>query len=146
MIVTLAEITPIGICIATQELFDAKRFQANFCDNILLRNKDESVEDILISIKRELNSSSTLKKFLDGYKVVIISNIDKIIGFVVSRFAKTELKLAEGVVAEAKSLIDKITLANSFDDIARLEPIFRSKITFPVYEMFSKDIKNRKPM
>ncbi|MDI6798658.1 MAG: hypothetical protein QMD12_01510 [Candidatus Aenigmarchaeota archaeon] len=144
MPLTLADITPVALCIATQDLFDAKRFQSNFCDNILLRMKDEYLEPSIVRIKRDLNSSITEKKFLEGHKAAIISNIDKIIGLVASRYARVDLKSAEGVVAEAKELIEKVMLANSFEDIARLEPVFRSKITLSVYSMFIEYLRMSK--
>jgi hypothetical protein len=141
MPITLADITPVALCISTQDLFDAKRFQLNFCDNLLLRAKDEILEPTLIKIKREINTKALEKKFLEGYKTVIISNIDKIIGLVVSRYSKIDLKLAQSVVIEGKDLIERVSLANSFEDIAKLEPVFKSKITLPVYEMFLSYLK-----
>jgi len=144
MPLTLADITPVALCVATQDLFDAKRFQSNFCDNILLRTKDEYLEPSLIRIKRDLNSSITEKKFLEGHKTAIISNIDKIIGLVSSRYARVDLKSTGSVVAEAKELIERIMLANSFEDVAKLEPVFRSKITLPVYSMFIEYLKMSK--
>ncbi|MEM7825731.1 MAG: hypothetical protein QW412_02645 [Candidatus Aenigmatarchaeota archaeon] len=141
MPITLADITPVGLCISTQELFDAKRFKSNFCDNLLLRVKDQILDPTLIKIKRELNTKQLEKKFLEGYKAVIISNIDKIIGIVISRYSKVDLKLAQSVFVEGKDLIERVNLANSFEDIAKLEPDFKSKITLPVYEMFLSYIK-----
>lgn len=141
MPITLADITPVALCISTQDLFDAKRFQLNFCDNLLLRAKDEILEPTLVKIKRELNTKGLEKKFLEGYKIVIISNIDKIIGIVVSRYSKIDLKLAQSIVIEGKDLIERVNLANSFEDIAKLEPVFKSKITLPVYEMFLSYLK-----
>ena len=84
MTLTLHDITPLGLCIATQNLFDAKRFQQNFCDNMLLRARDKTLEPKIVSLKRELNSSVNQKKFLDGYKVVIADNMDKIFSIVSS--------------------------------------------------------------
>ncbi|MEM5834536.1 MAG: hypothetical protein QXQ69_01645 [Candidatus Aenigmatarchaeota archaeon] len=141
MPITLADITPVALCISTQELFDTKRFQLNFCDNLLLRVKDEILEPTLTKIKRELNTKALEKKFLEGYKAVIISNIDKILGLVASRYAKIDLKQTQSVVAEGKDLIERVSLAESFEEIGKLEPIFKSKITLPVYEMFLSYLK-----
>ncbi len=141
MPITLADIAPVALCISTQDLFDAKRFQLNFCDNLLLRTKDEVLEPTLIKIKREINTKALEKKFLEGYKIVIISNIDKIIGLVISRYSKIDLKLAQSVVIEGKDLIERVNLANSFEDIAKLESVFKAKITLPVYEMFLSYLK-----
>jgi len=141
MILTLHDITPIGLCIATQDLFDAKRFQSNFCDNLLLRAKDAKIGFELTNLKKELNSITTQRKFLDGHKTAIISNIDKILGLVSSRYAQIDLKLAEKIIEDGKELIDKVVFSNSFEEIAALEPVFKSKITLPVYELFTNSMK-----
>jgi len=144
MVLTLHDVTPIGLCIATQDLFDAKRFQSNFCDNLLLRAKDAKLGFRLTNLKRELNSITTQKKFLDGHKTAIISNIDKILGLVSSRYTQTDLRSTERIITDGKELIDKVIFANSFEEIATLEPVFKSKITLPVYEMFADSVKKSK--
>ncbi|HKZ45263.1 MAG TPA: hypothetical protein VJ343_01005 [archaeon] len=144
MPLTLADITPIGMCLATQDLFDAKRFQSNFCDNLLLRARDKKLEPSLNSLKRELSSIMTEKKFLDGHKTAIISNIDKIIGLVSSRYSQVDMRLAEGVVANGRDLIEKVMFADNFEQIARLEPSFKTKVTLPVYELFMAHMKRSK--
>jgi hypothetical protein len=141
MVLTLHDVTPIGLCIATQDLFDTKRFQSNFCDNLLLRARDAKLGFKLINLKRELNSTTTQKKFLDGHKTAIISNIDKILGLVSSRYTQTDLISTERIIVEGKDLIDRVMFANSFEEIASLEPVFKSKITLPVYELFSDSVK-----
>lgn len=140
MPLTLHDITPVGLCIATQDLFDAKRFQSNFCDNLLLRAKDKKLEPKLIKLKRELNSMMTQRKFLDGHRTVIVSNIDKILALV-ARYAKMDLSLTESIIENGKELIEKVLAADSFEGIAELEPAFKSKITLPVYELFIKYTK-----
>lgn len=142
MPLTLTDITPIGLCVATQDLFDAKRFQTNFCDNLLLRTEDKTIRPKLISLKRDL--ISTEKKFLDGHKAVIISNIDRIIGLVSSRYLKVDLRLAESVVSNGKELIEKVLACESFEDIARLESEFKKRITLTVYELFIGYMKKSK--
>lgn len=141
MVLTLSEITPIGLCIATQDLFDAKRFQANFCDNLLLRLRDAKIGPKLTVLKRELNSTMTEGKFLDGHKAAIISNIDKILGLVSSRYAQNNFKSVEKVTEDGKELINKTMFSNSFEKIAALEPVFKTKITLPVYELFADSMK-----
>lgn len=141
MAVTLQNVAPIGLCIATEDLFDARRFQQNFCDNLLLRARDRNLEPKIISIKREINSSMTQRKFFDGYKAVIINNIDKILSIVSSRYAQIDLRSVEAIIAEGKRLIDKVLNADSFDKITQLESEFKSKITLPVYELFAKSLR-----
>jgi len=141
MTLTLSEITPIGLCISTQELLDAKRFQANFCDNLLLRRKLSKIGPKLTMLKRELNSTMTQGKFLDGHKTAIISNIDKILGIVTSRYYQSNLKAVDKINEDGQELIDKIIFSNSFEEIAALEPVFKTKITFPVYELFVNSMK-----
>jgi len=144
MAITLHDITPVGLCIATQELFDARRFKANFGDNLLLRARDKRLEPALNSLKRELNSLMTERKFLDGHKTAIISNIDKILSLVSARYLQIDLRLAENIISNGKQLIEKVLNTDSFEDIAKLEPEFKSKVTLPVYELFIGDMKKSK--
>jgi len=144
MPLTLHDITPVGLCIATQNLFDAKRFQQNFCDNMLLRSRDKTLEPKIVSLKRELNSSFNQKKFLEGYKVVIVDNMDKIFSIVSSRYASLDLRLVEGIISNGKKLIDKVLSTDNFETIASLESEFKSKITLPVYELFINHFKHSK--
>jgi hypothetical protein len=139
--VTLADMMPVSLCIATQELFDAKRFAANFGDNLILRARDKELEPFLLQLKRELSMPTTQNKFLDGHKTVIISNIDKILGLVSSRYSHIDYKSVESIVKNGKEIIRKVLLADSFDQIAKLEPDFKSKITLPVYELFTESMK-----
>jgi len=141
MSLTLNDVTPVGLCIATQDLFDAKRFQTNFCDNIILRFKDSNLVPKLINVKRQLNASEMEKKFVEGHKTAIVSNIDKIISLVLSRYAQSDLRLVEDIVSNGKELIDKVLMTSSFGQISMLEPVFKMKITLPVYELFISSMK-----
>ena len=141
MPITLNEMNAIGLCIATQELFDARRYQLNFCDHLLLRSRDRNLEPKLVQMKREINSFDKEKKFLEGHKAAIISNIDKIISLVTSRYSQMDLNLSTSIFQTSKELISKVLLAESFTDISTLENTFRTKVTFPVYELFSKQQK-----
>lgn len=136
MALTLSDLTPISLCIVTQELFDTKRFQQNFCDNLLLRAREASLEPLILSLKRELNNPELQKKFFDGYKAAIINHIDKIIAVVSSRYSRIDLRTVENVVREGKELIKSLLLANSFAEIAALYPVFKSKVTLPTYQLF----------
>lgn len=144
MPLTLHEITPVGLCIATQDLFDAKRFQQNFCDNLLLRARDKNLEPKIISIKRELNSFATEKKFLEGHKTAIINNIDKIISIVSSRYAAMDIRITQNIIDNGKRLMERVIGADSFEKIAALEPEFKSRITLQVYGLFIQDMKKSK--
>lgn len=141
MTLTLHDITPVGLAIATQELFDAKRFQLNFCDYLLLRVKDANLSPTVSDLKRELNSAQNQKKFLEGHKTAIISNIDKIMSLVTSRYSSMDMRVSENVINNSKDLIKRVMYATSFDDVARLEPLFKSGVTLPVYELFSNAMK-----
>jgi hypothetical protein len=140
MTMTLHDITPVGLCIATQELFDAKRFQQNFGDHILLRAKDNELSPSISDLKKELNSQNQ-KKFIEGHKVAIISNIDKIMSLVTARYHSMDMRVSENVIQNSKDLILRVMYATSFNDIARLEPIFKSGVTLPVYELFMNSMK-----
>jgi len=137
MSLTLNDIVPVGLCIATQELFDAKRFRNNFCDFLLLRASDLKFATRVVETKRQLNASSMEKKFLEGHKTAIVSNIDKIISLVSTRYVNVDARRVERIMERAKDMINRVLIAESFEQIAVLEPDFKSNITLPVYELFS---------
>lgn len=140
MPLTLNDIAPVALCISTADLFDTKRYLANYCDNTLLRARDKDLEQKLLPLKRELNVSATQKKFLEGYKAVIISNLDKILSHL-SRYAHFDLKITQSISTEGKELIKKVLLADSFDSVGKLEPTFRSKILLPMHSLFIESMK-----
>jgi len=144
MALTLNDITPVGLCIATQDLFDAKRFQTNFCDNLVLRFRDSNLASKLLNVKRQLNSDEMEKKFIEGHKAAIVSNIDKIISLALSRYAQNDMRLVEEIVSNGKELIDRVLMASNFGQIAMLEPVFKTKVTLPVYELFIESMKRSK--
>ena len=141
MMLTMQEVIPIGFCIATQDLMDARRFQQNFADNLVLRARDRTLEPKLTPIKRELNSSIHQKKYLEGHKTAIVSNIDKIIALVAARYAELDLNLVDSIAYNGKLIIGKVLNADSFEKIAELDPVFKSKITLPVYDLFIRHLK-----
>jgi calcineurin-like phosphoesterase family protein len=141
MALTLNDIKPIGLCITTQELFDTKRFLHNYCDGLILRGKDTYLINDLTAFKRELNSIRAQLKFLNGYKAIITSNIDKILGIATSRYSKDEPRMVERLVMNGKDIIIKTLKANNFEEILAMENEFKSKITLPVYELFIKSLK-----
>jgi len=138
---TMHDILPISLCLATQDLLDTKKFQSSFSDNLILRLKDEELSEDLLMIKRDLNSFLSEERFLDGYKAVIISYIDKIIGLVNSRYIKVDMKLASEVIESAREIIGKVIKAKNFQEISTLESVFKSKVTLPVYHLFLESIK-----
>ena len=144
MALTLHDITPVGLCVATQDLFDARRFQNGFCDNTIMKTRDENLQEKLVSVKRELNSYATEKKFIEGHKSVIVSNMDKINALVISRFAESDLKSVESIVAHSKDLMSRVLNASTFEDISALETTFRTKVSLPVYDLFLQYMKRLK--
>lgn len=146
MPLAMQEIIPMGLCIATQDLIDAKRFRQNFADNIILRAKDRDLERKIAPIKQELNSYTHQRKYLEGHKTAIISNIDKIIVLASLRYSQIDANLVSSIVANGKLIIGKILNAETFDKIAELEPIFKSQITLPVYDLFIRHLKKMKIM
>jgi len=144
MPLTLHDIKPVGLCITTEELFDTKRFMHNYCDGLILRGRDVQLVNDLTVVKRELNMFNTQRKFFDGYKAIITSNIDKILGLISSRYGNIEPRGVERIEMSAKDLIKKILKVRSFEEILGMESEFRSKITLPVYELFLTDMKKSK--
>jgi len=135
MHLTMADMMPVSLCLATQELFDVKRYQQNFGDFSILRSRDSEIESIISPIKKELGSGMQ-DRYLQGHKAVIISNIDKIISLVSGRYVNTNMKSAEAVIKDGKWMIKRVAQAQSFQEILVLEPVFKSKIVLPVYSLF----------
>jgi hypothetical protein len=135
MALTLQDIKPISLCIATEELFDSKRFRENFCDNLILKARDREAEELILPFKREIALRNP-KKFLEGYKAVIISNIDKILSIVSERYSKIDFKKVENIVKSGKELIKKVLFAESFEEINSFEKIFKTQISLPTYSLF----------
>ena len=141
MTVTLSDMTPVGLCIATQELFDTRRYQLNFGDNTILRTRDKQLELWLTPIKRYLTDIMKQTRFLDGHKAVIISNIDKILSLVSARYAASSLRSVDVINMDGKNLIRKVLFAENFDQIGVLENEFKTKIMHPVYQLFIDQMK-----
>src|SRR3989338_9840918 len=141
MTVTLSDMTPVGLCIATQELFDTRRYQLNFGDNTILRTRDKQLELWLTPIKRDLTDIMKQTRFLDGHKAVIISNIDKILSLVSARYAASSLRSVDVINMDGKNLIRKVLFAENFDQIGVLENEFKTKIMNPVYQLFIDQMK-----
>ncbi|MEM5772934.1 MAG: hypothetical protein QXL86_01775 [Candidatus Aenigmatarchaeota archaeon] len=137
MALTISDLMPVSLCIATQELLDAKRFRNNFCDFSIFKHKDLKFIGKIIETKRQLNSSSLEKNFLEGHKTVILSNIDKIISSVISRYSNVDARAVERIVESAKEIMGKVLSAENFEQLAVLEPEFKSKITLKVFELFN---------
>ncbi len=144
MVLTLNDMKVVGLCVSTQELFDTKRFQMNYCDTLILRDDNVELKNKLRFVKRELNSFKGQEKFLNGYKVIIVNNIERIISLVASRYAKGNIVLSSKIVGEGKSMIGAILKAQTFDDIGQLEGEFKSRIMLPTYELFLRDLKKTK--
>jgi len=136
---TMQEIEPLAMCIATQQLLD-RRFRSSFGDNIILRDRDRELEPWLLKIKREMNIAQTEMKYLEGHKMNIINNIDKIL-ILATRFARVDMRMTENVIKNGKDIIRNVILAESFDQIGQLESAFKSQITLPVYELYVKQMK-----
>ncbi len=136
---TMHEIEPLALCMATQNLFD-RRFRSNFGDTLILKDRDPKLEPILIKIKREMNSGMTEAKYLEGHKMNIVHNIDRILALV-GRFARTDIRKTENIVKSGKDIIEKVMEAENFDQIGQMESSFKSQITLPVYELYVRQSK-----
>jgi len=143
MTVTINDILPVSLCLATEELFDARRFKTGFGDNINIREKDMKVGPRMTKLKRELNSMMTEQEFLKGYKVAILGNMDRILALA-ARYTNVDLREVEGVLDNGKAIMDKVIFAENFNDIAKLEPEFKAKVMLPVYSLFIKVMRSNK--
>ncbi|MCS7094009.1 MAG: hypothetical protein RMJ18_02395 [Candidatus Aenigmarchaeota archaeon] len=138
---TIADITPLAFCIQTDDLFDFKNFQSSFGDYLLLRERDQEFEEFLIGIKRRLSLGATQQEFLEGYKAVLIRNLDKIMSLVEGRYSSMDKKTVDTINTTIKQLIRKILVAEDFQKIQELETTFRRNVMLQVYSLFLKSIK-----
>lgn len=138
---TLADITPLAFCIQTDDLFDFKNFQSSFGDYLLLRERDKEFETFIMDIKRKINISSLQHNYLEGYKLVLIRNLDKIMSLVEGRYSTIDKKSVDSIIVNIKQLIRKILAAEDFQKIQELEPSFRRNVMLQVYSLFLKSIK-----
>lgn len=138
---TLADIAPLAFCIQTDDLFDVKNFQSSFGDHLLLREREAEFEEFLMDMKRRINLSTTQREFLEGYKLVLVRNLDKIMSLVSSRYSTLDKKSVDLIVSTLKQIIRKVLVAEDFQKIQELEPNFRRNVMLPVYSLFLKSIK-----
>jgi len=136
---TMQEVEPLALCMATQNLFD-RRFRSNFGDTILLKDRDPSLERDFLRIKREMSSSMTTGKFVNGHKMNILFNMDKIL-FLLPRFKNVDMSKVDLISSNIKDLMKKVVEASSFDDISEMEAMFKSQVTLPVYELYVRKSK-----
>jgi hypothetical protein len=139
--ITLAELTPLAFCIQTDDLFDFKTFQSSFGDHIVLRERNPELEEFLVNMKREVNSSMQQSKFLEGYKLVLIRNLDKIMSLVEGRYSNIDKKSVDDVLDACRNLIKKVLLAENFQKIQELEPYFKRNVLLKVYSLLNKALK-----
>jgi hypothetical protein len=134
--ITINDLMPFALALATQELLDSKRFRRNFCDNLILGQR-EKLQPQLLNLKRELNLTETGKKFFEGYKITIISNLDKIIGLV-SRQLKGDPTTVQKIVESCKSIMEDVLNADNFEKISELEPKFKSEVTLQLFRLMKE--------
>jgi len=140
-IITLAELTPLAFCIQTDDLFDFRVFQSSFGDHIVLRERNAELSEFIVQMKRDLNSSTTQVKFLDGYKLVLVRNLDKIMSLVQSRYSSIDEATVDKILTSCRQLIKKVLVAENFQKIQELEPTFKKEVLLKVYSLLSKTIK-----
>jgi hypothetical protein len=136
--ITLAELTPLAFCIQTDDLFDFKVFQSSVGDHIVLRERNPELSEFIVQMKRDLNSSINQTKFLDGYKLVLVRNLDKIMSLVQSRYSSIDSATTDKILLSCRQLIKKVLIAENFQKIQELEPTFKKEVLLKVYSLFSK--------
>jgi hypothetical protein len=140
-IITLAELTPLAFCIQTDDLFDFKMFQSSFGDHIVLRERNPELSEFIVQSKRELNSTMQQIKFLEGYKLVIVRNLDKIMSLVESRYSSVDKAAVDRILTACRQLIKKVLVAENFQKIQELEPTFKKEVLLRVYSLFTQTLK-----
>ena len=142
---TLHEMRLLALCQVTYELLDVKKFLLGFCDGILLSSdeKNDILKRLLSEVKKELNSFRVQKKFFDGYKAVVLSNMDKIINLVQARFQKMYPREVENILASLRDFMKKILNATDFEKLVGMDAKFKREVLLPIYELHLKQEKKR---
>lgn len=125
----------LSLCLIIQGLLDTKSSIYNFCDNIFLRFKDRDLQKELMNIKRDLSFKRGEEKYLEGFKVVLIHLLDRLIGILNSKLKKISYNKSIELLSSCKRFILEIKYASSFEKIRSLENDFKSEITIPIMEM-----------
>ena len=125
----------LSLCLIIQGLLDTKSSIYNFCDNIFLRLKDRDLQKELMNIKRDLSFKRGEEKYLEGFKVVLIHLLDRLIGILNSKLKKISYNKSIELLSSCKRFILEIKYASSFEKIRSLENDFKSEITIPIMEM-----------
>ncbi len=136
---TMQEIEPLALCIATQNMFD-RRFISSFGDNVILKDRDPDLERSFLKIKREMSSGMTSEKYLEGHKMNILYNMDKLL-VLVSRFVRVDMRNVETIASNLKDIMKRVVEAGSFGEIDTMESMFKSQVTLPIYELYVKQTK-----
>ena len=125
----------LSLCLTIQGLLDTKSSIYNFCDNIFLRLKDRDLQKEMMNIKRDLSFKRGEEKYLEGFKVVLIHLLDRLIGILNSKLKKISYNKSIELLSSCKRFILEIKYASSFEKIRSLENDFKSEITIPIMEM-----------
>jgi hypothetical protein len=80
-------------------------------------------------------------KFLDGYKLILVRNLDKIMSLVQSRYSTIDGATVDKILTSCRQLIKKVLVAENFQKIQELEPTFKKEVLLKVYSLLSKTIK-----
>src|SRR3989338_2505977 len=139
MTITMHDIKPIGLCVSTLELFDTRKFLLNYCDGQLIKGDDKNLVNRINEFRKELSRSQL--KFLEGYKAIVASNIDKIIALVEARYGKTYSPDVGVVKKSGRKMIDMILNAQGFEMISSLENEFKTNIMQPTHRLFIDEMR-----
>lgn len=139
MAITMHDIKPIGLCVTTLELFDTRKFLLNYCEGQLIKGEDRNLVNRISEFRKELSRFQL--KFLEGYKAIVASNIDKIIALVEARYGKTYSPDVDVVKRSGRRLINTVLNAQGFEMISSLESEFKTNIMQPTYRLFIDEMK-----
>ena len=137
---TLADLIPLAFCIQVDDMLDFKNFQSSFGDHVLLRERSQELEEFILSLKRRINMTPTQREFLEGFKLVLIRNLDKIMSLT-ERYSNIDKKTVDLIKDTCKDLIRKVLMAEDLQKIQELEPTFRRNVLLQVYSLLLKTLK-----
>lgn len=133
----MTELKPLALAMVIYDMLDTKEVKLTG-DAIILKYKDPFMEKEFQKIRKELMLSSTSNKYVDGFKLALLYNLDKLLPLVASRYKSIDPARTQEVQTKIKEIMRKIvTNVVEMNDFDTLKDEFKKNVLLPIYQMFN---------
>lgn len=133
----MTELKPLAFAMVIYDMLDTKEVKL-VGDAIILKYKDPFMEKEFQRIRKELMLSSTSNKYLDGFKLALLYNLDKLLPLVASRYKSLDPARTQEIQVRIKEMMRKvITNVVDVNDFDRLKDDFKKHVLLPIYQLFN---------